>query len=281
MELNKIYNVDCLDFMGGGSLDNKVDLLLTDCPYHIVSWWCSTWEYGNKKEWTPSWILERTRPVEYEYKPDSKWVMRKFIKGTNHMAIGWMLDDSDATTYARQGKLFKHNEIKFSQWLPLVYRVLKNWCHAYIMINWRNLKELQIEAEKVWFQYQQLLVRDKGNATPNRYYLNACEYILMLRKWPARSINNMGTKNILRVSNIIWNKNHPTEKPVELMKIMIANSTNEWDLVFDPFMWAWATAIAAKELKREFVWCEIDERYYEIAQKRLIESDKIEQQRLF
>lgn len=264
-----------LRFHGGGSLDNKVDLLLTDCPYHIVSWWCSTWEYGNKKEWTPSWILERTRPIKKDAKGNSYYTESK------HISLCWVLNDYDATTYARQGKLFKHNEIKFSQWLPLVYRVLKNWCHAYIMINWRNLKELQIEAEKVWFQYQQLLVRDKGNATPNRYYLNACEYILMLRKWPARSINNMGTKNILRVSNIIWNKNHPTEKPVELMKIMIANSTNEWELVFDPFMWAWATAIAAKELKREFVWCEIDERYYEIAQKRLIESDKIEQQRLF
>lgn len=280
MELNRIYNVDCLDFMGGGSLDNRVDLLLTDCPYHIVSGGCSTWEYGNWKNKEPSGCISH-RPVEYEYKPDSKWVMRKFVKWTNHMAIGRMLDDSDATTYARQGKLFKHNDIQFSQWLPLVYRVLKNGCHAYIMINWRNLKELQVEAEKVWFEYQQLLVRDKGNATPNRYYLNSCEFILMLRKWPARNINEMWTKNILRVPNIIWNKKHPTEKPVELMKILIRNSTNEWELVFDPFMWAWATAIAAKELRREFVGCEIDEKYYNIAQQRLIDSDKMEQQRLF
>ena len=264
---------------GGGSLDNRVDLLLTDCPYHIVWGGCSNWEYGNKKTiWW--WVLQRDK-IEYEYKPDNKWVMRKYIKGTNHMAIGWMLDDSDSTTYAKQGKLFKHNDIQFSQWLPLVYRVLKNGCHAYIMINWRNLKELQVEAEKVWFEYQQLLVRDKGNATPNRYYLNSCEFILMLRKWSARNINEMWTKNILRVPNIIWNKKHPTEKPVELMKILIRNSTNEWELVFDPFMWAWATAIAAKELRREFVGCEIDERYYNIAQQRLIDSDKMEQQRLF
>lgn len=275
MEKNQIYNMDCLDFMRGGELNNSIDLLLTDCPYHIVSGGCSTWEYGNKKEWTPSWILERTRPV----RKDAKW--NAYYTESKHISLCWVLNDYDATTYARQGKLFKHNEIKFSEWLPLVYDMLKEWCHAYIMINWRNLKELQEEAEKVWFQYQQLLVRDKGNATPNRYYLNALEFILMLRKWPARSINNMGTKNILRVPNIIWNKKHPTEKPVELMKILIENSTNEWDLVFDPFMWAWATAIACKELNRNYIGTEIDERYYNVIQERLKEVDRINQQRLF
>lgn len=259
----------------GGELNNKVDLVLTDCPYHIVSWGCSTWEYWNKKPWTPSWILERTRPLRKDAKGNS------YYTESNHISLCWVLNDYDATTYARQGKLFKHNEIKFSEWLPYVYAALKDWCHCYIMINWRNLKELQQEAEKVWFAYQQLLVRDKGNATPNRYYLNACEYILMLRKWPARSINEMWTKNILKVANIIWNKKHPTEKPVELMEIMIRNSTNEWDLVFDPFMWAWATAIASKRLRRNFVGTEIDERYYNIAVERLENEDKIQQQTLF
>jgi DNA modification methylase len=54
------------------------------------------------------------------------------------------------------------------------------------MINGRNLKELQQEAENVGFQFQNILVWNKGNATPNRYYLNACEFILMLRKGNAK-----------------------------------------------------------------------------------------------
>ena len=279
MELNKIYNEDCLDFMRGGELNNSVDLVLTDCPYHIVSGWCSKWEYWNgngifQKTHEPSWIFNK-RPLRKDAKGNS------YYTESNHISLCWVLNDYDATTYARQGKLFKHNEIKFSEWLPYVYAALKDWCHCYIMINWRNLKELQIEAEKVWFKYQQLLVWDKGNATPNRYYLNACEYILMLRKWTARSINEMWTKNILKIANIIWNKKHPTEKPVELMEIMIRNSTNEWDLVLDPFMWAWATAIAAKKLKRNFIWTEIDERYWKIANERLQEVELLKQQSLF
>lgn len=261
MELNKIYNVDCLELMRGGWLNNSVDLVLTDCPYHIVGGWCSNWEYWNKK--TPSWILERNKPARKDKKGNS------YYTDTNHVSLCGVLNDHDATTYAKQGKLFKHNDIQFSDWLPYVYKILKEWCHCYIMINGRNLCELQTEAEKVGFEYQQLLVRDKWNSTPNRYYLNSCEFILMLRKGKARNINDMWTKNILRIPNIIWNKKHPTEKPVELMKIMIKNSTNEWDVVFDPFMWAWATAVASKELRRNYLWCEIDERYYKVAMERL------------
>ena len=276
MELNKIYNEDCLKILGGGDiLDNSIDLVLTDCPYHIVSGGCRTWEYGNKKQGTPSWVLERTRPL----RKDEKW--NAYYTESKHISLCGVLNDYDATTYARQWKLFKHNDIKFSDWLPHVYRVLKPNCHCYIMINGRNLKELQVEAEKVWFKYQQLLVWDKGNATPNRYYLNALEFILMLRKWWAKSINEMWTKNILRVPNIIGNKKHPTEKPVELMEILIRNSTKEWEIVLDPFMWAWATAIACKNLKRNFIGCEIDERYYNICQDRLKEAEIIQQQRLF
>jgi site-specific DNA-methyltransferase (adenine-specific) len=141
-----------------------------------------------------------------------------------------------ALPLAKQGKLFSHNEIKFSEWLPEIYRVLKNNAHCYIMINARNLKELQQCAEDSGFIFQNLLIWDKGNATPNKFYMNACEFILMLRKGKAKYINNMGSKNILRVPNIIGNKQHPTEKPAELMQILIENSSNKGDIVLDPFM---------------------------------------------
>jgi len=50
------------------------------------------------------------------------------------------------------------------------------------MVNARNLKDLQQAAEDVGFLFQQLLVWKKGNATPNRYYMNQLEFILMPRK---------------------------------------------------------------------------------------------------
>ena len=91
----------------------------------------------------------------------------------------------------------------------------------------------------------------------------------MLRKGVAKNINNMGTSNILRVPNIMRNKNHPTEKPVELMKILIKNSTKKSEIVLDPFMGSGSTGVAAKQLNRKFIGFEIDETYYKLAKERI------------
>lgn len=214
----------------------SIDCVITDCPYHIISGGCSTGVYGND----PSGVLNHHRERTDEN-----------------------------VEFTRQGKLFKHNDIKFSEWLPDVYRVLKDGTHCYIMVNPRNLKDLQVSAENAGFKFQQLIVWRKQNSTPNRYYLNSYELILMLRKGRARNINNMGTKNILEVPNIIGKKGHPTEKPVELMKILVENSTNKGDIVLDPFMGSGATGVACKDLGRKFVGIEIDEKYFKMAVERL------------
>lgn len=168
----------------------------------------------------------------------------------------------------RAGKLFKYNDIKFGEWLPEVYRVLKNGTHCYIMISPRRLKDLQIECEKVGFEYQNILVWDKQNAVLNKYYMNSYELILMLRKGEARNINNLGEKNLLRIPNVT-NRRHPTQKPVALMEILIGNSTNKGDIVLDPFMGSGTTCIAADRLGRKYIGIEKDKRYYELAEERM------------
>ena len=95
------------------------------------------------------------------------------------------------------GKIFKHNDIDFSDWIPEVYRVLKQNTHAYIMTNPRNLMRLQAECEKAGFTFQNLLVWDKGNVNPTRCYMNAYELILMLRKGNEKKIYNCGEKTLL------------------------------------------------------------------------------------
>lgn len=230
----KLKQGDCLELMKDIP-DNSVDLIVTDCPYHIVSDGCTN--IPRKDE--PSGIFNR----------------RNTFTQAN----------------AKSGKLFDYNDIEFKEWLPDVYRILKPNSHCYIMINARNLKKLQQECENVGFKFQQLLVWDKGNATPNRYYLNACEFILMLRKENAKNINNMGTKNILQIKNI-RGKTHPTEKPVDLLKVLIENSTNENDIVVDPFMGTGSCGIACKRLNRNFIGIELDEKYFEIAKRRIEEA---------
>lgn len=258
----KIYNDDCLKVLDTLE-DNSIDLIVTDCPYHIVGGGCTTGIYGNKEtgEILAKQVIGKNK-------------QGYILEGTKHISLFGILNDNDSTTYTKQGKLFKHNEIKFSEWLPKVYRVLKPQSHIYIYISPRNLKELQVEAEKVGFLFQQLIVWDKGNATPNKYYLNAYELILMMRKGKAKNIKNMGEKNILRIKNILGgNKVHPTEKPEELNKILIENSSNENNIVLDPFMGSGSCGTACQKLNRNFIGIEIDEKYFNIAKERLEQKE--------
>lgn len=255
----KLYNEDCLEVLKTMP-DKSIDLVVTDCPYHIVSGGCTK---------DPVKIGRYT-----EVRKDSHG--NKYYKETKHVSLCGILNDADPATYTKQGKLFKHNDIKFSDWLPEIYRVLKDGTHCYIMINPRNLKDLQTDAENAGFIFQQLIVWDKGNQTPNKFYLNAYELILMLRKGKAKKINNMGTKNILRVPNILLTKKHPTEKPSSLMRILVENSSQPGEIVLDPFMGVGGVGVACMETGRNFIGIEIDEQYYNIARERIEPQDIVE-----
>jgi len=62
---------------------------------------------------------------------------------------------------------------------------------------------------------------------------------------------------------------HPTQKPVTLMKHIIEDYTHEGDTILDPFMGSGTTLVAAKQLGRKAIGIEIEEKYCEIAVKRL------------
>lgn len=247
--MNKIYNSNCLDVLN--EIPNEsIDLVVTDCPYKIIAGGVRT-EYkdGDKKNYS---------------KTDPKGILSR-----RPLGVKWQKEGKNISSAVRNGKMFEYNDIEFSEWLPEIFRVLKKGTHCYVMVNARNLCNLQIEAEKVGFIFQNLLVWDKGNATPNKYYMQCSEFILMLSKRPAKNINDMGSKTIISIKNIIGNKKHPTEKPTSLMKILIENSSLVGQTVLDPFAGAGSTLLAAKELRRNYIGCEIDENYYKIALERL------------
>lgn len=65
------------------------------------------------------------------------------------------------------------------------------------------------------------------------------------------------------------NPKHPAQKPVSILKKMIEIASNENDIVFDPFMGVGSTGVAALELNRRFIGVELDEAYFDAAQKRV------------
>ena len=168
----------------------------------------------------------------------------------------------------KKGILFNNNSMKFSEWVPEVYRVLKNNSHCYIMSNDRNINELLNVCKNTGFKLLNILVWGKSKHSPNRYYLKNCEFIIFLRKGKAKNINKMGTKQLLLVNNV-ETKKHPSEKPIELMKILIENSSNENDVVLECFMGSGSTGVACLNTNRNFIGIELDEKYFEIAKERI------------
>ncbi len=70
------------------------------------------------------------------------------------------------------------------------------------------------------------------------------------------------------------NTDHPTQKPEKLLAKIILASTNENDLILDPFAGSGTTAIVAKKLNRKFVGIEMDEKYCLLTEKRLELAEK-------
>ena len=178
------------------------------------------------------------------------------------------------TKLSMQGKIFKHNDIKPIEYIPEFYRLLKDGSHCYIMTNHVNLQEMLNTATECGFRFIKSLIWNKGNKIMGQFYMSQFEYILFFRKGKGKKINKCGTADILNVPNKKTKgedgKNiHDTEKPVELMKILIENSSQEGELVLDPFLGVGATAMACKELNRDYIGIELDEKYYNIACKRV------------
>jgi site-specific DNA-methyltransferase (adenine-specific) len=67
---------------------------------------------------------------------------------------------------------------------------------------------------------------------------------------------------------------HPTQKPLRLVRRAILASTNEGDLIFDPFCGSGTTGVAAKELGRFFVGAEMEEEFAELAARRIAATER-------
>ena len=177
----------------------------------------------------------------------------------------------------KKGKVFEHNNIDCTEYAPEFYRVLKEGSHCYVMTNHINLIKMLNVFTDCGFHFIKSLIWNKGNKIMGQYYMSQFEYILFFRKGYGKKINNCGTADILSVPNKKTKdtngKNiHDTEKPVELMKILIENSTQKGGIVLDPFVGVGATALACIESERDYIGIELDENYYNIAKERVLNN---------
>jgi site-specific DNA-methyltransferase (adenine-specific) len=68
-------------------------------------------------------------------------------------------------------------------------------------------------------------------------------------------------------------RDHPTQKPLDVIRKLIINHSKEHDLICDPFMGSGTTAVACKQLNRNFIGFEISQEYVNIANERLKQTN--------
>ena len=126
--------------------------------------------------------------------------------------------------------------------------------------------------------FKMMVVWDKGPMGMGHHYRRSYETILVAQvkgkacKWydKSKKIENIIRPNYNGIAKIIPSKDqHPTEKPIKLMAHFIKLHTQENDTILDPFMGSGTTLRAAKDLHRKAIGIEIEEKYCEIAVKRM------------
>ena len=123
-------------------------------------------------------------------------------------------------------------------------------------------------------------VKDKNN-----YTFNSKDIMVEAKSGSQRKLidyrkNPPQPYNSEKVPGNVWNfvrvryrmdeyENHPTQKPISLLERIIKASSNENDVVLDPFSGTFTTCYVAKQLNRKFIGIEIQEEYLKIGLRRL------------
>jgi site-specific DNA-methyltransferase (adenine-specific) len=175
------------------------------------------------------------------------------------------------------------------EWLKRCQRVLKPNGTIWVSGTHHVIFSIGYAMQQLGYKILNDIAWEKPNPPPNlscRYFTHSTETIL----WAAKNEKSKHVFNYAEMKAVtgkqmktVWKMSapgsdektqgkHPTQKPMALIERCLLASTNEGDLVLDPFLGGGTTAIAAIKLKRGAVGIELDEAYARLAKKRIEEQ---------
>jgi len=149
------------------------------------------------------------------------------------------------------------------------FRVMKEGAHFYCFSDWKQLRNMMDCIELGSLKMNNLVCWDKTHFGMGAGYRRQEEYVVVASKSHAKPFNLRNVASVIQCKKLGKTRLHPHEKPQDLLRVFIENSTNEGDKVLDCFMGSGATGLAAKNLNRSFIGIELDEEYFKIAQDRI------------
>ena len=139
------------------------------------------------------------------------------------------------------------------------------FCSHHLLGEYLNIATIKLQQIFHWI---------KTNPFPAiaKIYTPNVEYVLWFIKGNPYTFNRKGAQqNIIYTPILTGNERteHPSQKPLKVLRLLVRNHSNEGDIVLDPFMGSGTTALACKHLNRQYIGFEISDKYCRIAEDRL------------
>ncbi len=241
--------------------DNSVDLIFADPPYNIgknfngkIEKWDTEESYLN---WCYEWLdlcIKKLKPngsfyvmTATQYMPYFDIYLRKRLTILSRLV--WSYDSSGVQAKKYYGSMYE----------PILFCVKDKNNYTF------NTNDILVEAKT-------------GSKRKLIDYRKAVPTVYNSEKVPG---------NVWEFSRVRYRmdeyENHPTQKPISLLERIVKASSNEGDLVLDPFSGTFTTCFVAKELGRNSIGIEIQDEYVKIGLRRLnlaneFKGEKIEKE---
>lgn len=244
LEFNKIYNMDSIEGMKGIP-NSTIDLVITDPPFAI--------DFKAKRN---------------NYNRTSSMVLEGYNEISRERYYDFTL-----------------------KWMKELYRVLKESGSMYVFSGWNNLKDILIAIDELGFitvnhiiwKYQFGVVTKRKFVTSHYHCLYVCKndkkrkfspysrYGKEEKNKDGGSLHYRDKEDVWFIKREYWtgDQKTPTKLPAELIKKILMYSSEEGDIVLDPFLGSGQVAVVSKMLSRQYIGFEIVKDYYEFAKERL------------
>lgn len=152
-----------------------------------------------------------------------------------------------------------------------VFRVLKRDRHFYMFCDAETMFLAKPLAEAAGFKFWKPIVWDKVTIGMGYHYRARHEFILFFEKGKRR-LNDLGIADVITARRVF--NGYPTEKPVSVSEVLIGQSTRPDELVIDPFVGSGSTGVAAVQLGRRFLGCDLAAEAVTAAAARILAADE-------
>jgi len=247
IELDKIYCEDCLEGMKRIA-DGAVDCIITDLPYEVLN-------DGN-----PNVQWDKMMPL------DKLWEQFKRVAKPNAAIVLFAQGMFTADLMQSNRKMWRYNlvwdKVRTTGFLNCKRMPLRQ--HEDICVFYNKLPTYNPQMEACLPHQRNHSRGPRKDDNTNRCYgqFKDAEPFISDEKYP---------KSIVCYPNVVQDNDHPTQKPVDLLRYLILTYSNKGDTILDATIGSGTTAVAALIEKRHFIGFETNKEYFDIAQRRIDE----------